>query len=162
MALTEARAESILQGMTAISLKVLDCLMFETPVNRGEICRALKQKGIQASPHIVDGCLTTLEESGLARQVAPWTYVRVRIKTKPRLTVVTPEEPMAAPATPAVMLTLSERIERLQKQVETLRDDAIHIGKQLGDLAVDAIEYGKDDPEIANLRQLADIMKKLK
>ena len=161
-------------GMTATKIRILENqqtgvakkVYGAVPINEAwpskAIVAELTRQGQVRDFSIIEGCLNTLKEVGLIREVAPGHFQRV----KPKSTVEKEAEPMAAtpPKTPAESKP-TEPVDRLAAIGTKLRGLSQMFLELADDIDEAALAFEEktsgNDEELAKLRQLKNVLKSL-
>ena len=157
MGMTATRIRILENQQTGVAKKVYGAVPINEAWPSKQIVMELSRQGQVRDFSIIEGCLNTLKEVGLVKEVAPGHFQRV----KPKLTVEKEAEPMATtPSKPP-----AEPVDRLAAIGTKLRD----LSKMFLELADDIDEAtlafeekaSSNDEELAKLRQLKGLLKSL-
>ena len=162
MGMSATRIRILESQQTGIAKKVYGAVPINEVWPSKSIVAELTRQGQVRDFSIIEGCLNTLKEVGLIREVAPGYFQRV----KPKPTVEKEAEPMTTktPTTPTKSES-TEPVDRLAAIGTKLRD----LSKMFLELADDIDEAtlafeekaSGNDEELAKLRQLKGLLKSL-
>lgn len=162
MGMTATRIRILENQQTGIAKKVYGAVPINEAWPSKSIVAELARQGQVRDFSIIEGCLNTLKEVGLIREVAPGHFQRV----KPKPTVEKEAEPMATtPSKPPVKGEPTEPVDRLAAIGTKLRGLS-QLFLELADdideatLAFEEKASGNDE-ELAKLRQLKGLLKSL-
>ena len=162
MGMTATRIRILESQQTGVAKKVYGAVPINEAWPSKAIVMELTRQGQVRDFSIVEGCLNTLKEVGLIREVAPGHFQRVR----PKPAVEKEAEPMAtAPLKPSAKSEPTEPVDRLAAIGTKLRG----LSKVFLELADDIDEAtlafeekaSGNDEELAKLRQLKGLLKSL-
>ena len=162
MGMTATRIRILENQQTGIAKKVYGAVPINEAWPSKSIVAELTRQGQVRDFPIVEGCLNTLKEVGLIKEMAPGHFQRV----KPKPTVEKEAEPMAAKTlTTPTKGEPTEPVDRLAAIGTKLRD----LSKTFLELADDIDEAtlafeekaSGNDEELAKLRQLKGLLKSL-
>jgi hypothetical protein len=170
-----SKLKSRLDGQTSIAKKVYECVPAQEFWTAGQICEELGRKGQTPQKRIVEGCLSTLKESGLVVEQGPGQFKAIVLKKKPTLEAV----PFAAftygseeevevntvkivEKKPIVKRTPLEILSGLATKLDCMMDEMDDLKKEIEDAALEITEQMQaDDDKIKQLRQLQTLLKNL-
>ena len=162
MGMTATRIRILENQQTGVAKKVYGAVPINEAWPSKSIVAELTRQGQVRDFSIIEGCLNTLKEVGLVKEVAPGHFQRV----KPKLTVEKEAEPMA---------TTPSKTSAESKSTEPM-DRLVAIGTKLRGLSQMFLELADDideatlafeekasgnDEELAKLRQLKGLLKSL-
>lgn len=177
------RARALEEGLTAIARKVYSCVPYGEHWPRKKIIAELfRQHHVTVSPHIIDGCLGNLQESGLVRRIgvnlSTCEYRRVFSVENETTTAVIEEQEVSAPQpqsqpqpqlaivppAPAPEVKSEDRVmEMLSNSASDLRKQAaqlLRLADEIDEAAIAAAEefkrVGKGAAALKQLRALMD------
>ena len=162
MGMTATRIRILENQQTGVAKKVYGAVPINEAWPSKQIAMELSRQGQVRDFSIIEGCLNTLKEVGLVKEVAPGHFQRV----KPKLTVEKEAEPMATtPSKTSAESKSTEPVDRLAAIGTKLRD----LSKMFLELADDIDEAtlafeekaSGNDEELAKLRQLKGLLKSL-
>ena len=159
MGMTTTRIRILENQQTGVAKKVYGAVPINEAWPSRQIVMELSRQGQVRDFSIIEGCLNTLKEVGLIREVAPGHFQRVKPKpiaekeaepmtTKP-LNPVTPPEPMDR------LVAIGTKLRGLSQMFLELADDIDE-----ATLAFEEKASGNDE-ELAKLRQLKNVLKSL-
>ena len=164
MGMTATRIRILESQQTGVAKKVYGAVPINEAWPSRQIVMELSRQGQVRDFSIIEGCLNTLKEVGLIREVAPGHFQRVKPKPKP---IAEKEaEPMSTkPLNPPTKSEPTEPVDRLAAIGTKLRD----LSQTFIDLADDIDEAALafeektsgNDEELAKLRQLKGLLKSL-
>ena len=160
MGMTTTRIRILENRQTGVAKKVYGAVPINEAWPSKSIVSELTRQGQIRDFSIIEGCLNTLKEVGLIKEVSPGHFQRVKSKptaekeaepmtTKPLNPVAPPTEPMDR------LAAIGARLRSLSKTFLDLADD-------IEDVALACVEkvLGNDE-ELAKLRQLKGLLKSL-
>lgn len=162
MGMTATRIRILESQQTGVAKKVYGAVPINEAWPSKSIVAELTRQGQVRDFSIIEGCLNTLKEVGLIKEMAPGHFQRV----KPKPTVEKEAEPMTTtplklpaksePAEPVDRLaTIGTKLRSLSKTFLELADDIDE-----ATLAFEEKASGNDE-ELAKLRQLKGLLKSL-
>lgn len=81
--MTPARQEILMQGQTGIAKKVYECVPIQEPWSDFQIiCHLQRTTGSKPDVRVFQGCLKSLCDSGLIRQIGANNYQRISVEQK--------------------------------------------------------------------------------
>lgn len=157
---------------TSAASNVFEAVPISQPWTVSEICSELRRLGKKSESRFVTGCLNSLSESGLIREVKKGEFVRVTAREKPArpvLAQVSSTEQIKEKAEVAVTIANKpervEPMERLAVAAKNTRDLAEKIramADEIEEIALDVDErIQKIHADTAKLRQLQDLLKSI-
>ena len=162
MGMTATRIRILENQQTGVAKKVYGAVPINEAWPSKAIVAELTRQGQVRDFSIIEGCLNTLKEVGLIREVAPGHFQRV----KPKPTAEKEAEPMTTkPLNPPTKSEPAEPVDRLAAIGTKLRS----LSKMFLELADDIDEAtlafeekaSGNDEELAKLRQLKGLLKSL-
>lgn len=147
--MNNARLRAIEEGQTGIAKKVLASVPIQEAWTARQIVSDIARSGSRPDPHIVEGCLNTLVDSGLVRE-RPRGYFQ-RIKPKEEEVVSIASTP-AQPKEPVDPLT---KLGNIASSLRTLADEIEDVALTIEERQTATTE------EIAKLRQLKALLRDL-
>ena len=162
MGMTATRIRILENQQTGVAKKVYGAVPINEAWPSKSIVAELARQGQVRDFSIVQGCLNTLKEVGLIKEMAPGYFQRV----KPKPTVEKEAEPMTTkPLNQPTKSEPAEPVDRLAAIGTKLRD----LSKMFLELADDIDEAtlafeekaSGNDEELAKLRQLKGLLKSL-
>lgn len=170
-----AKLKSRLDGQTSIAKKVYECVPAQEFWSAGQICEELGRKGQTPNKRVVEGCLSTLKESGLVLEQGHGYFKAIVLKKKPTLEAVpfavytadSNEEVevntvKAVEKKPVVKRSPIEILSGLASKIENMMDEMDDLKKEIEDAALEITEQMQaDDDKIKQLRQLQALLKNL-
>lgn len=162
MGMTATRIRILENQQTGVAKKVYGAVPINEAWPSKSIAAELTRQGQIRDFSIIGGCLNTLKEVGLIKEVAPGHFQRV----KPKPTTEKEAELMVtAPSKPSAKVEPTEPVDRLAAIGTKLRD----LSKTFLELADDIDEAtlafeekaSGNDEELAKLRQLKGLLKSL-
>ena len=162
MGMTATRVRILENQQTGVAKKVYGAVPINEAWPSRQIVMELSRQGQVRDFSIIEGCLNTLKEVGLIREVAPGHFQRI----KPKPTAEKEAEPMTTkplnqptksePTEPVDRLaTIGTKLRGLSKMFLELADDIDE-----ATLAFEEKASGNDE-ELAKLRQLKGLLKSL-
>lgn len=162
MGMTATRIRILENQQTGVAKKVYGAVPISEAWPSKSIVAELTRQGQVRDFPIVEGCLNTLKEVGLIKEVAPGHFQRVKPKPttekEAELMAVTPSKPPAGskPTEPVDRLAaIGTKLRDLSKTFLELADDIDE-----ATLAFEEKASGNDE-ELAKLRQLKGLLKSL-
>ena len=160
MGMTATRIRILENQQTGVAKKVYGAVPINEAWPSRQIVMELSRQGQVRDFSIIEGCLNTLKEVGLIREVAPGHFQRVKPKpiaekeaepmtTKPLNPVAPPTEPMDR------LVAIGTKLRGLSQTFLELADDIDE-----ATLAFEEKTSGNDE-ELAKLRQLKNVLKSL-
>lgn len=158
--MTPARRDQILAGQTNVARKVYEAVTADPSAssNPAQVATQLKATtGAGCDIHTLRGCLKSLKEGGLIREVVPGSFRQTQVKE---------QKPMSTPkAAPARATSKPSAIEALGGLAAKVREAAGVLGKIADE--IDTVAIGIDElsaadrEELKKLRQMRDSFKSL-
>lgn len=153
------------RSLTSVARKVLDVTPIAEPWTIGSIINELSRKGIRLDYDVVQGCLVSLRDDGLVREVEKNIYQRAQpkpliVKAKP-LRAVEPPAPEPDPEPPAPtepLVDIGTLAVRMRAQAEVLMAMADEL-ERVGLEFEARVEHANEDG--AKLRQLQALLKSI-
>lgn len=168
MGMTTTRIRILENQQTGVAKKVYGAVPINEAWPSRQIVMELSRQGQVRDFSIIEGCLNTLKEVGLIREVAPGHFQRVKPKpiaekeaepmsTKPLNPVIPPNSSTKSePAEPVDRLAaIGTKLRGLSQTFLELADDIDEAA-----LAFEEKTSGNDE-ELAKLRQLKNVLKSL-
>ena len=147
--MNNARMRAIEEGQTGIAKKVLASVPIQEAWTARQIVSDIARSGSRPDPHIIEGCLNTLVDSGLVNE-RPRGYFQ-RIKPKEEKVV-----PIAsAPAQPKEPIDPLAKLGSIASSLRTLADEIEDVALTIEERQTATTE------EIAKLRQLKALLRDL-
>ena len=162
MGMTATRIRILENQQTGVAKKVYGAVTINEAWHSKQIVMELSRQGQVRDFSIVEGCLNTLKEVGLVKEVAPGHFRRV----KPKLTVEKEAEPMTTkPLTTPTKSEPTEPVDRLAAigtKLRGLSQMFLELADDIDEatLAFEEKASGNDE-ELAKLRQLKGLLKSL-
>ena len=161
MGMTATRIRILENQQTGVAKKVYGAVPINEAWPSKAIVAELTRQGQVRDFSIIEGCLNTLKEVGLIKEMSPGHFQRV----KPKPTAEKEAEPMPTPLKPPTKSEPTEPMDRLVAIGTKLRS----LSKMLFELADDIDEAtlafeekaSGNDEELAKLRQLKGLLKSL-
>jgi hypothetical protein len=162
MGMTATRIRILENQQTGVAKKVYGAVPINEAWPSKAIVMELTRQGQVRDFSIIEGCLNTLKEVGLIREVAPGHFQRV----KPKLTVEKEAEPMATtPQKAPAKSEPTEPVDRLAAIGTKLRGLSQMFLELADDIDEAALAFEEktsgNDEELAKLRQLKNVLKSL-
>jgi len=162
MGMTATRIRILENQQTGITKKVYGAVPINEAWPSKSIVAELTRQGQVRDFSIIEGCLNTLKEVGLIREVAPGHFQRV----KPKPTVEKEAEPMTTkPLTTPTKSEPTEPVDRLAAIGTKLRGLSQMFLELADDIDEAALAFEEktsgNDEELAKLRQLKNVLKSL-
>ena len=160
MGMTATRIRILENQQTGVTKKVYGAVPINEAWPSKSIVSELTRQGQIREFSIIEGCLNTLKEVGLIKEVSPGHFQRVKSKptaekeakpmtTKPLNPVAPPTEPMDR------LVAIGTKLRGLSQMFLELADDIDEAA-----LAFEEKTSGNDE-ELAKLRQLKNVLKSL-
>ena len=160
MGMTATRIRILENQLTGVAKKVYGAVPINEAWPSKSIVSELTRQGQIRDFSIIEGCLNTLKEVGLIKEVSPGHFQRVKSKptaekeaepmtTKPLNPVAPPTEPMDR------LVAIGTKLRGLSQMFLELADDIDEAA-----LAFEEKTSGNDE-ELAKLRQLKNVLKSL-
>ncbi len=162
MGMTATRIRILESQQTGVAKKVYGAVPINEAWPSRQIVMELSRQGQVRDFSIIEGCLNTLKEVGLIREVAPGHFQRV----KPKPTVEKEAEPMTTkPLTTPTKSEPAEPVDRLAAIGTKLRGLSQTFLELADDIDEAALAFEEktsgNDEELAKLRQLKNVLKSL-
>ena len=168
MSMTATRVRILENQQTGIARKVYEAVPINEQWPTKQIVAELHRQGLVRDFSIVEGCLNSLKESGLIKEMSRGYFQRARPKveaekeaptmSKPLNPVLSPADvPLSTKQTDPVnrLADIGTKLRELSKMFLGLADDIDNAA-----LALDEKAAGNDE-ELAKLRQLKGLLKSL-
>ncbi len=162
MGMTTTRIRILENQQTGITKKVYGAVPINEAWPSRQIVTELSRQGQVRDFSIIEGCLNTLKEAGLIREVAPGHFQRI----KPKPTAEKEAEPMTTkPLNPPAKSEPAEPVDRLAAigtKLRGLSQMFLELADDIDEatLAFEEKASGNDE-ELAKLRQLKNVLKSL-
>ena len=162
MAMTATRIRILENQQTGVAKKVYGAVPINEAWPSKQIVMELSRQGQVRDFSIIEGCLNTLKEVGLIREVAPGHFQRV----KPKPIAEKEAEPMSTkPLNPPTKSEPAEPVDRLAAIGTKLRGLSQTFLELADDIDEAALAFEEktsgNDEELAKLRQLKGLLKSL-
>lgn len=167
MAMTATRIRILENQQTGVAKKVYGAVPINEAWPSKAIVMELTRQGQVRDFSIIEGCLNTLKEVGLIKEMSPGHFQRV----KPKPTVEKEAEPMSKPLNPVIPPNSSikseptEPVDRLAAIGTKLRGLSQMFLELADDIDEAALAFEEktsgNDEELAKLRQLKNVLKSL-
>ena len=162
MGMTATRIRILENQQTGVAKKVYGAVPINEAWPSKQIVMELSRQGQVRDFSIIEGCLNTLKEVGLIREVAPGHFQRV----KPKPIAEKEAEPMSTkPLNPPTKSEPTEPVDRLAAIGTKLRDLSKTFLELADDIDEAALAFEEktsgNDEELAKLRQLKNVLKSL-
>ena len=154
MSMTATRMRILESQQTGVARKVYEAVPINEQWPTKQIVAELHRQGLVRDFSIVEGCLNSLKESGLIREMSRGYFQRARPKVEAEKEAPTMSKPLNPVLSPADV-PLSTKLRELSKMFLGLADDIDNAA-----LALDEKAAGNDE-ELAKLRQLKGLLKSL-
>ena len=162
MGMTATRIRILENQQTGVAKKVYGAVPINEAWPSKSIVAELTRQGQVRDFSIIEGCLNTLKEVGLIREVSPGCFQRVKPKTEPMSTkplnpVIPPNSSVKGEPTEPVdrLAAIGTKLRGLSQMFIELADDIDEAA-----LAFEEKTSGNDE-ELAKLRQLQTLLKSL-
>ena len=162
MGMTATRIRILENQQTGVAKKVYGAVPINEAWPSKAIVAELTRQGQVRDFSIIEGCLNTLKEVGLIREVSPGCFQRVKPKTEPMSTkspnpVIPPNSSVKGEPTEPVdrLAAIGTKLRGLSQMFIELADDIDEAA-----LAFEEKTSGNDE-ELAKLRQLQTLLKSL-
>ena len=162
MGMTATRIRILENQQTGVAKKVYGAVPINEAWPSKQIVMELSRQGQVRDFSIIEGCLNTLKEVGLIKEVAPGHFQRV----KPKPTVEKEAEPMTTkPLNQPTKSEPTEPVDRLAAIGTKLRGLSQMFLELADDIDEAALAFEEktsgNDEELAKLRQLKNVLKSL-
>ena len=162
MGMTATRIRILENQQTGVAKKVYGAVPINEAWPSKSIVSELTRQGQIRDFSIIEGCLNTLKEVGLIKEVSPGHFQRV--KSKP--TAEKEAEPMTTkPLNPPTKSEPAEPVDRLAAIGTKLRGLSLTFLELADDIDEAALAFEEktsgNDEELAKLRQLKNVLKSL-
>ena len=147
--MNSARMRAIEEGQTGIAKKVLSSVPIQESWTARQIVSDIARSGSRPDPHIVEGCLNTLCDSGLVRERLRGYFQRTKPKEEK---VVSIAATSAQPKEPIDPLT---KLGNIASSLRAMADEIEDVA-----LAIEERQTATTE-EIAKLRQLKALLRDL-
>lgn len=162
MGMTATRIRILENQQTGVAKKVYDAVPINEAWPSKSIVAELTRQGQVRDFSIIEGCLNTLKEVGLIKEMSPGHFQRVKPKaepmsTKPLNPVIPPNSSIKGEPTEPVdrLAAIGTKLRGLSQMFLELADDIDEAA-----LAFEEKTSGNDE-ELAKLRQLKNVLKSL-
>ncbi len=162
MGMTATRIRILENQQTGVAKKVYGAVPINEAWPSKSIVAELTRQGQVRDFSIVEGCLNTLKEVGLIKEMSPGHFQRVKPKaepmsTKPLNPVIPPNSSIKGESTEPVdrLAAIGTKLRGLSQMFLELADDIDEAA-----LAFEEKTSGNDE-ELAKLRQLKNVLKSL-
>lgn len=162
MGMTATRIRILENQQTGVAKKVYDAVPINEAWPSKQIVMELSRQGQVRDFSIIEGCLNTLKEVGLIKEMSPGHFQRVKPKaepmsTKPLNPVIPPNSSIKGEPTEPVdrLAAIGTKLRGLSQMFLELADDIDEAA-----LAFEEKTSGNDE-ELAKLRQLKNVLKSL-
>lgn len=149
--MTPARMQAIEQSLNGYAKKVLAAIPIKEAWTLWQITSEMRRQGANVDQRVLTGCLTSLKDNGLVKEVSPGSFIRIAAREK--------EEPMAN-ATPDVdhaaeaMEKPMDPLERLGELADRVRGLAADIENVAIEIATKAQQDSEANKKMAQLKSL--------
>ena len=162
MGMTATRIRILENQQTGVAKKVYGAVPINEAWPSKSIVAELTRQGQVRDFSIIEGCLNTLKEVGLIKEMAPGHFQRV----KPKPTVEKEAEPMTTkPLNPPTKSEPTEPMDRLAAigaRLRSLSKTFLELADDIEEVALACEEkVSGNDEELAKLRQLKGLLKSL-
>ena len=162
MGMTTTRIRILENQQTGVAKKVYGAVPINEAWPSRQIVMELSRQGQVRDFSIIEGCLNTLKEVGLIREVAPGHFQRI----KPKPTAEKETEPMTTkPLNPPTKSEPTEPMDRLAAigaRLRSLSKTFLELADDIEEVALAFEEKASgNDEELAKLRQLKGLLKSL-
>lgn len=162
MGMTTTRIRILENQQTGVAKKVYGAVPINEAWPSRQIVMELSRQGQVRDFSIIEGCLNTLKEVGLIREVAPGHFQRV----KPKPIAEKEAEPMSTkPLNPPTKSEPAEPVDRLAAIGTKLRGLSQTFLELADDIDEAALAFEEktsgNNEELAKLRQLKNVLKSL-
>lgn len=172
------KLKSRLDGQTSLAKKVYECTPAQEFWSVAQIYDEMRRKGQTPNKRAVEGCLSTLKESGLVVEQGQGFFKALVIKKKPMILIETENDVIPFAAYQAgseeeVEVNTVKKIETKRKtpieilsglanKIENVMDELDDLKKEIEDAALEITDQmSADDDKIKQLRQLQALLKNL-
>ena len=162
MGMTATRIRILENQQTGVAKKVYGAVPINEAWPSKSIAAELTRQGQVRDFSIIEGCLNTLKEVGLIKEMSPGHFQRVKPKaepmsTKPLNPVIPPNSSIKGESTEPVdrLAAIGTKLRGLSQMFLELADDIDEAA-----LAFEEKTSGNDE-ELAKLRQLKNVLKSL-
>lgn len=147
--MSSARMRAIEAGQTSIAKKVLSSVPIQESWTARQIVSDIARSGSRPDPHIVEGCLNTLCDSGLVREHPRGYFQRIKPKEEKAVSIAATSAQSKEPIDPLTKLsTVASILRSLANEIEDVA------------LAIEERQTATTE-EIAKLRQLKALLRDL-
>ena len=162
MGMTATRIRILENQQTGVAKKVYGAVPINEAWPSKQIVMELSRQGQVRDFSIIEGCLNTLKEVGLIKEVAPGHFQRVKPKPttekEAELMAVTPPKPPAK-AEPTEPM---DRLVAIGTKLRGLSQMFVELAEDIDEAALAFEEKASgNDEELAKLRQLKGLLKSL-
>lgn len=178
LTMNESRFNAVYRGLSEQAKKVYQAVPLTESWSVAQIMSELARTSGQREHRVVTGCLSSLRDVGLVRELAGGQWVRVEVRAKVATTHVEPEmpqppkqEPQKEPEMPAINtkpapqqsnVTPLERIGGLSSQVLGIIQSLHQLAADIEATALEVEEQiEKIQKDSARLKQLQELLKGL-
>jgi hypothetical protein len=163
--ISQSKFNGAYKGLTVVAQKVFNTVPISEPWSMQSIAAELRRTGSSVDFRVLGGCLNTLVDAGLIKEVSQGCFQREEVR--PVTEKVKEEDEMAAAGK---LLTVPQKPKSSMDQLEVLAKRAAdlgHLAKQLsadiGELAINiGLQAEAEGTELTQLRQLKTILQGLK
>ena len=162
MGMTATRIRILENQQTGVAKKVYGAVPINEAWPSKQIVMELSRQGQVRDFSVIGGCLNTLKEIGLIKEVAPGHFQRI----KPKPTAEKEAEPMTTkPLNPPTKSEPTEPMDRLAAigaRLRSLSKTFLELADDIEEVALACEEkVSGNDEELAKLRQLKGLLKSL-
>lgn len=162
MSMSAAKIRILENQQTGIAKKVYGAVPINEAWPSKQIVVELARQGQVRDFSIIEGCLNSLKETGLIKEIAPGHFQRI----KPKPTVEKEAEPMTTktPTTPTKSESTEpvDRLAAIGTKLRGLSQMFLELADDIDEAALAFEEKASgNDEELAKLRQLKNVLKSL-
>jgi hypothetical protein len=171
LTMNESRFNAVYRGVSEQAKKVYQAVPLNEAWSMQQIMAELIRTTGQREHRVVSGCLNSLRDLGLVREVSPGSWMRIEVRAKVATTNTEPETPKKEPEVPASNtkpaeeksnITPLERIGGLTTQVLAIIKSMQQLAADIEVAALDVEEQiEKIQKDSARLKQLQELLKGL-
>lgn len=161
-----SKFEQAHRGLSSIAKKVFESVPISEAWNAPAISAEMRRLGSGgADSRVVLGCLNTLIESGLVKEVSKGTFQRIEIRERAEPVVTSkPMEPSPM-SIRAIQPVVVQAVTQSVTPIDRLSKFAIRLRELANDMETAALELAeqaeKNDAETSKMRQLQQLLKSL-
>lgn len=161
--ISQAKFKSACNSLTAVARKVFDAVPISEPWSMQSIATEIRRAGSSVDFRIVGGCLNTLVDAGLIKEVSQGCFQREEVKPIPEKVIEEEPEVATKLAVPQKQKSPMDQLEELAKRAAKLTNDLKELAEDIGETAITlGMQAEAEGTELGQLRQLKALLQGLK